>query len=395
MSKLKQIYNANIVTPTKVIENGTILIENNRIIAIEEKRPVMITDESEDVKGSWVLPGLVDSHSDAIEMEMEPRPSSKFPIEVSFYELEKKLVGEGITTIYHSLSLYEENAKKWIRQNKTVLKIIEDIKRLSKGQHLIRHKTHLRYEITNISAVPHVKELIQLNEIDQLSFMDHTPGQGQFRDIEVHKKLLIEHRHYTDEQVNQIIEESKAFQKLDPKIIQELAELAYKNGVPIASHDDDTIEKLSVVKEWNATISEFPVELEVAKKAKELGLYVVMGAPNALLGKSHSNNLSAMEAIEHGLVDILCSDYYPSSLLHTVFKLYHTNMPIFQAVNLVSLNPARALNIDDEVGSIEVGKKADLLIVSEDGKRPVLQTVMVNGQAVCQMNYQTPVLVSN
>ncbi|MBD1379474.1 amidohydrolase family protein [Metabacillus arenae] len=87
---------------------------------------------------SWLLPGLVDSHSDAIEMEMEPRPSSTFPIEVSFYELEKKLIGKGITTIYHSLSLLEENAKKYVRRNRTVLSTIEAINHLSLGQHLIR-----------------------------------------------------------------------------------------------------------------------------------------------------------------------------------------------------------------------------------------------------------------
>jgi alpha-D-ribose 1-methylphosphonate 5-triphosphate diphosphatase len=116
-----------------------------------------------------------------------------------------------------------------------------------------------------------------------------------------------------------------------------------------------------------------------------------MGAPNVLLGRSHSNNLSAMEAVENGVVDIFCSDYYPSSLLHTVFKLYNNNMPINQAVNMVTLNPAKALHIDHELGSIEVGKKADLLLIAEDGIRPVLQSVMVNGRIVCQMNYHQPI----
>ncbi|MGM0875831.1 MAG: alpha-D-ribose 1-methylphosphonate 5-triphosphate diphosphatase [Bacillota bacterium] len=394
MNNRKKIYHANIVTPNSVIYNGTLIIEEDRIVGIEANEPSTIESGDIDAAGNWVLPGLVDSHSDAIEIELEPRPSSKFPIEVSFFELEKKLVGEGITTIYHSLSLLEENAKKWIRQNQTVLNVIEDIKRLSNKQHLIRHKTHLRYEITNTSAVPEVQRLIKTNQIDQLSFMDHTPGQGQFRDIEIHKKLLIEHRHYTEEQALQIIDESSKLQKLEPSILRYLAELATEHGIPIASHDDDTIEKLQLVKEWNATISEFPIELEVAKKAKEMGLYVVMGAPNVLLGKSHSNNLSALEAIENGVVDIFCSDYYPSSMLHAAFKLYHHSLPIYEAINMVSLNPAKALKLDHEVGSIEVGKKADLLIVSEDQKRPVLHTVFMNGHIVCQMNYQEPVGVS-
>ena len=388
------IYNANIVTPEKVIRNGAITMEDGRIVSIEEGLPTTISTSDINASGSWVIPGLVDSHSDAIEQELEPRPSSTFPIEVSFYELEKKLVGEGITTIYHSMSLLDENAKKWSRQNDTVFSVIENIHRLAKGSHLIRHKTHLRYEITNTSAVEGVERLIMSNKIDQLSFMDHTPGQGQFRDIEVHKQLLMDHRHYTEEETNFLLDEMKKLPKLAVDVIQKMADLAYKNGIPIASHDDDTSEKLLVVKGWNASISEFPIELEVAKKAKEMGLYVVMGAPNALLGKSHSNNLSALEAVKNGVVDIFCSDYYPSSLLHTVFKLHYMNIPMNEAVNMVTINPAKALKIDDEIGSLEVGKKADLLIVSEENQRPVLQSVFVNGKNVCQMNYQQPVMVS-
>jgi alpha-D-ribose 1-methylphosphonate 5-triphosphate diphosphatase len=393
MNNLK-IYSANIVTPEKVIYNGTVVIEDDKITQIFEGLPAEIQPEDIDANGSWILPGLVDSHSDAIEMELEPRPSSTFPLEVSFYELEKKLVGEGITTIYHSLSLLEENAKKFIRKNSTVFSVIEGINRLAQGAFLIRHRTHLRYEITNISAVEEVKQLILNKKIDQLSFMDHTPGQGQFRDIEIHKKLLIEHRRFSEEEAMEIIEESLKQAKLEDHLLKELADLAREHGIPIASHDDDTIEKLDIVKEWNATISEFPIELHVAKKAKEMGLYVVMGAPNALLGKSHSNNLSAMEALEHNAVDILCSDYYPSSLLHSAFKLYAQGMPINEAINMVSLNPAKALYIDHEVGSIEVGKKADLLIVDEDQSRPVIKMVLVNGKVVCQMNYQLPLSVS-
>ncbi|WP_456277351.1 phosphonate metabolism protein PhnM [Bacillus sp. AK128] len=396
MSNTFRIVNAKIVTPSKVISNGCIEIEDGMIVNIEDRSLVSVHSRDIDANGSWVIPGLVDSHSDAIEIEMEPRPSSIFPLEVSFYELEKKLVGEGITTIYHSLSLMEEYAKKWMRQNQTVMDLIKEIHERSKGQHLIRHKTHLRYEISNTSAVHDVEELIKAGKIDQLSFMDHTPGQGQFRDIEVHKKLLVEHRHYTEEQAESMIQHGLLQEKLDSDVIEQLAHLAIENGIPIASHDDDTVEKLLVVKSWNATISEFPIELEVAKRAKEMGLYVVMGAPNALLGKSHSKNLSALEAIQNGAVDILCSDYYPSSLLHAAFKLYHQhNLPIHEAINMVSINPAKALGIDNEVGSIEMGKRADLLIVSEQGTRPVLKTVLVNGIVVCQMNYQFPSLVGN
>lgn len=63
-----------------------------------------------------------------------------------------------------------------------------------------------------------------------------------------------------------------------------------------------------MVRQMGAQISEFPVTFESAKRAKELGMMVSMGAPNVVRGKSSTGNLSAIEAIQEGLVDVLCSD---------------------------------------------------------------------------------------
>ncbi|UOK59103.1 hypothetical protein MGI18_09180 [Bacillus sp. OVS6] len=84
-----KIYHAKIVTPENVIENGTIEILEGKIASITEGEPKAIGLEDIDAAGRWVLPGLVDSHSDAIELELEPRPSSTFPIEISFLNWKK------------------------------------------------------------------------------------------------------------------------------------------------------------------------------------------------------------------------------------------------------------------------------------------------------------------
>ncbi|MBP3039549.1 phosphonate metabolism protein PhnM [Bacillaceae bacterium Marseille-Q3522] len=388
------IIHGNIVMKDRVIKNGTIEIQDGKIIGISENQPEYLGEVAIDAKGSWVMPGIIDSHSDAIELEVEPRPGSYFPVELSFYELEKKLVGEGITTIYHAVSIMEGKAKKYMRQQDVALSLIEKIKALSVNEHLIRHKTHMRLEITSTGAVERVIQFIKEGKIDQLSFMDHTPGQGQFKDYEVHKKYLMGHRHYSEEEVKETMNKKDFLQKIDEATLQALANLAAEKNIPVASHDDDSVEKVEMVKSWHALISEFPVAIEAARKAKALGMYVVMGAPNVLLGKSHSNNISALDAVADGVVDILCSDYYPSSLLHAVFKLYHSGMPIYDAVKMVSLNPAIALKLDQVTGSIEVGKEADLLIVREENRRPVIERVLVGGRSVCQLDYRPPMVRS-
>ncbi len=81
--------------------------------------------------------------------------------------------------------------------------------------------------------------------------------------------------------------------------------------------------------------------------ARGAGMQVVAGAPNLLRGGSHSGNAMS-ELASEGLIDILSSDYYPSSLLRAVFWLVHeTSMPLHEAVALAADNPARALGLSD------------------------------------------------
>ncbi|WP_199616329.1 alpha-D-ribose 1-methylphosphonate 5-triphosphate diphosphatase [Paenibacillus alkalitolerans] len=383
-----KIYGGKIVTPGGVIENGTVVIDNGVITEVSRAGNVQRGANDVDASGYWIIPGIIDTHSDAIEHEMQPRPASRFPIEWSFVELERKLAAQGITTIYHSLSMWDDGASNAARRNSSVMQFVKDIHRMNTQPRLIRNRIHIRFEITNRNAVPFIEQLLRDKAINQLSFMDHTPGQGQYRDIEVHKRFVMERQNKTEDEVLQIFEERKSRPKTSFDELLMLSELAARYGIPLASHDDDSIEKLDVVSEWNASISEFPVDLIVAVEAKRRGMHVVMGAPNVMMGKSHSNNLSALEAVREGVVDIFCSDYYPPSMLQSVFLLHRLGYDLNWAVNMVTLNPAKALGIDSHTGSVEPGKSADLLMVGLHGDQPVIDRVWVGGRTVCQMLYQ-------
>ena len=164
--------------------------------------------------------------------------------------------------------------------------------------------------------------------------------------------------------------------------LKKILNKSHRNKIPIASHDDDTAEKVDMVRQMGAQISEFPVTLESAKRAKELGMMVSMGAPNVVRGKSSTGNLSAIDAIQGGLVDVLCSDYNPASMLYAPFVLAKKGLlEVTDAVNLVSLNPAKAIGMDT-VGSIEEGKRADMLIIDEIEGIPLVLKTIVNGRVV-------------
>ncbi|WP_446899628.1 alpha-D-ribose 1-methylphosphonate 5-triphosphate diphosphatase [Clostridium sp. LBM24168] len=275
-----------------------------------------------------------------------------------------------------------------IRNPANVKKIINIIDKIHRNKHLIRHRFHARIEIDNVNEIDNIKKYIENDKVQLISFMDHTPGQGQYRNLEIYRKTLRAYRNLSDEKIEKIIDISKYKEKITDETLKEIADLAIKKNISVASHDDDSFEKLKIVKNYGAKISEFPVTLDIAKSAKSMGMYTVAGAPNVLLGKSHTGNLCAIEAIRNNYIDILCSDYYPAAMLHAVFLLNEKyGMDLNEIFNMVTINPAKAVNMDNTIGSIEEGKKADIIIIEKlNNEFPVITSAFVDGKLISKTN---------
>jgi alpha-D-ribose 1-methylphosphonate 5-triphosphate diphosphatase len=383
------IYNAQIILPDKVVR-GHIRIEGHKISEVAESSFPSVKCYSDttviDAEGGYVMPGMIDLHSDAIEKEIQPRPNTLFPIEMSFYELEKKLAVSGITTMYHSLSLSDE----WgVRNMDMVINIINSINRLKRTRSMINHKIHLRYELTFLAGVSALEGLIRDKNIDFMSYMDHTPGQGQFKDAAALKEFTIQSYGKNEQEVEDFLDKTFENQAgIDWFKLIGLAKIAKSKGIRLASHDDDTSGKIDTLLACEGTVSEFPINLETAAYARSKGIHVCVGAPNIIRGKSHSNNLKALDALTNHAADIVCSDYLPSAMLPAVFQLTREGIKLTEAVKLVTLNPARALGIDREVGTLEVGKSADLIIVEMHQDYPILRKTLVGGITVFQADFQ-------
>lgn len=391
---MKKIINGKIVLPNQILEGYELIIKDSEIYdIIPEGKFNDGCKEIIDAKGGYVTPGFIDIHSDYIEHLAAPRPTTLMDFTIAIREAERELVSHGITTMYHSLSLCKTLLAdhKAVREMKNVKKLTDTIQKVNCKHRLIHHRFHARFEIDNIENVDILKQYIQEGRVDLISFMDHTPGQGQYRDIEGYKQLLKKYdKNITTAAAEEIVKKHQEAPKLDDAECKKLADSAHERHIAVASHDDHTIEKLERVRNFGTTISEFPITMEVAKHAHERGMYTVAGAPNVLLGGSHSGNLSAHEAIEAGYIDILCSDYYPAGMLHAVFKLAKDfGHPLEEMVQLVTLNPAKAVNIADKRGSIEVGKKADILIVETlEDDFPVVTSCLVDGVNVFNSHYR-------
>jgi len=385
-----KIIHANVVTKDEILVDHDIILEDDIIVSIQSHTPEHdFNGEIIHAHNHYVMPGFIDIHSDYIEHIASPRTKIILPLEQALHEFEKECVMHGITTMYHSVSLWNGTGSKPLRHKDHIIEFANIIKHSHTNNHLIHNRLHIRYEIDNLDQLDVLKDLILNQQCHLLSFMDHTPGQGQYHDIKQYKTYLQSISNYPEEKIDQLIHEAIHKPTISFETMKNIADLATQNHIPIASHDDDTKEKIDVIKQLNTSISEFPITLEVAQYAKSSGLYTLVGAPNILLGASSTGNLSAIEAIQHHAADIICSDYFPPALLHAVFKLYRLGYPLTQIVNMLTLNPAKALRIDDSTGSIEVGKIADLIIVDmEHSNLPRIQDVFVSGKKVISLSYR-------
>jgi len=376
------INHAKIVTPTATII-GSLRVEEGIITGIGEEYYEAGTLPHIDARGAILMPGIIDIHTDALDMEIVPRPGADIPIVIAFRELERKMSGCGFTTVFHSLHLGYEVAEGQSRSKYSRKEVFETVHRAAAGPTLLNNKIHLRFELTGVAAYEECLEFIKKGYVSLLSVMDHTPGQGQFGKENFRRVRLRDGR--TEEQAEEEFRMLMSRPRIEGVRLKELIDLARENNIPVASHDDDTPEKVGLMHSLGVDICEFPITAETAQHATKLGMRVAGGASNILRGGSLSGNLNIKEAVRQGVVDTLCSDYYPPAILHSIFRLHQEErMPLAEAVRLATLNPARAAGIDHYTGSIEVGKQADLLIVKLPGGLPMITHTIVGGQIVCQ-----------
>jgi alpha-D-ribose 1-methylphosphonate 5-triphosphate diphosphatase len=364
-----------VVLADRVIARGAVRIEAGRIAEIIEA-PQPGAALSGD--GLMLMPGFVDMHGDMIEREVEPRPGVQMPMELGLRDLDRRLKVAGVTTAYAAVSFNPKSAYGHLRSYEHSKKMLRALK-AQRPQLKIDHRVHARFEINYPNALAVVEELIADGTVDLVSLTDHTPGQGQYRDLEhLARRTEREQGLTRDEALAHIqnrIDEKRANAGDVAATLAAMSRLCAAHGIPLASHDDDTVEKVALMQSLGAAISEFPVTVEAVTEARARGLATAMGAPNALRGQSYSGNLSAREAHSMGLLDILASDYHPSALLPAVLELAKADPAgLAGATRLATLNPARALGLADR-GAIAQGMRADLVIADDTGIGHVRATI--------------------
>jgi alpha-D-ribose 1-methylphosphonate 5-triphosphate diphosphatase len=375
------IGNARIVLADRVIERGWVACTDGKIVEIGEGRAPAGTD---DAGGDLVMPGLIELHTDHLEAHYVPRPKVFWDPVAAVVSYDGQLATSGITTVLDSLRVWREDGAEDVDGRAGVLAAAISSAR---EEDLLRadHFLHLRCEIPMPDVVEEAKELIGRPDVRLMSLMDHTPGQRQFRD---EAKLRDYYRGksggMTDAQLDVLFERRFAYQQTYAAAnMRDIVALAQQYRIPLASHDDTTEENVADAVRDGVAVAEFPTTIEAARGLHRAGIGILMGAPNVVRGGSHSGNIAAVDLAREGLLDILSSDYIPSSLLMAAMLLpqHAPAIDLAAAIRTVTKTPAEAVGLADR-GEIAVGKRADLIRVHVAGNIPVVRSVWREGRRV-------------
>ncbi|WP_286238792.1 alpha-D-ribose 1-methylphosphonate 5-triphosphate diphosphatase [Neptuniibacter halophilus] len=375
--------NAKLILRDEVI-NGTLLIRDGLIAGISESQSQL--PQAEDLDQEYLMPGMVELHTDNQEKYFTPRPRVDWPGHMAMATHDAQLVAAGITTSFDSVALGDiiGDSTRVEKLDAMIRAIVDSEKQgITRASHLL----HLRCEVSFPDLMPLFEQYIGEERVRLVSVMDHAPGQRQFPPENIPKYREYYQIKYglSDNEMDGFIrvqQENSA--RYADRFRRTICEVCHDRGIAIASHDDATEAHARESAALGMRVAEFPTTLEAASVSHELGLNVLMGAPNIVRGGSHSGNIAAKDLASAGVLDILSSDYYPSALIQSAFMVANMDdnpYSLPDAIRLVSYNPARAANLNDR-GEIAVGQRADLVQVNSHSLMPLVERVWSRGKRV-------------
>lgn len=354
-----------------IIQKGAIAIVGEKIAGVGTTKEItenFISENVIDASEKVVMPGFVDPHTHPIFVKTREN------------EFEMRILGKSYKEISQSGGGIRSSVGDVRKASKEVLvelglKRIE--KMLQQGTTTIEAKSGY-----GLSTESEIKMLEAIQEIDKISEMDIIPtflgahelpeeyknNQEEYIRIlidemlpEVKKRNLAEYCDIFCEEHVFNIEQSK-------RILTEAKKLGFK----IRMHADELepIGGAELAAEIGAVTADHLVAVSDngIQKMKEANVIPIL-LPATTFSLGLKKYAPARKMIKEGLPIAIATDFNPGSCncdsMQTVISLACLQMKILpaEAITASTINAAYSLELGDKIGSIEVGKQADILIM--------------------------------
>jgi alpha-D-ribose 1-methylphosphonate 5-triphosphate diphosphatase len=357
--------------------HGTLVLRDGEIVELQSGRSGL--PGALDMGGDYLVPGIVDLHTDNLERQVQPRALARWPSRSAMVAHDAQCAGAGVTTVFDALCLGDLGFDK--ERIRTFQNGVVDLDALSDADLLkAEHFLHLRCEVPAADMLALFDTVADHPLVRMVSLMDHSPGVGQYANLDFYRDLR-RRGGLDDATIERRIGELQAQRaKLRAPNRQALLQRVRGRNIALASHDDRTEEEIAENEADGIRVSEFPVTMQAARAAKAANMDVIAGAPNIVRGGSHSGNVAAADLLASEAVDAFASDYVPNSLIEAAF-LCADRIGLPRAIALVSEQPARLAGLTDR-GRIAPGQRADLVRVRLHDTLPVVRQVWRAGERV-------------
>lgn len=351
-----------------------IYIEGKKIAKIdkniESKCKIVI-----DGRGKFILPGIIDVHSDVVENMISPKRNMFILNESILQQLLMSNFVCGITTSYQAIAYSYEPGIRNSKYAIEFVKVLEDFRQRNEMAKMLN--INLRIEMTsNLNPLIQSK-ILNKDCVSLVSICDHSVGNSQHWDEEKFSRYLSERAKMSSDSIKNLICEMEKNRRANYNKFCDLLNKYSSRKRKICLHDIGKVEDTIVYP--NFDIAEFPTNEEIINWVLHKNKGVVMGAPNIYNGKSINGNVMAYDICRKDKCTILCSDYSRETMLPSITLLSNGDLDVFMDYyKLVSLNPAEYLNF--KKGKVCEGYDADLILVSDILSKPKIEYTICGGK---------------
>lgn len=378
MTRETILTNARLVLPEEVLL-GTILLRDGTIAEVQPGRSTLAG--AEDCGEDHLIPGLVDLHTDNLERQVEPRAHARWPSRSAMLAHDAQTAAAGTTTVLDALCLGDLGFDT--ARIETFRNGVADLDALAHtGLFKSEHWLHLRCELPAGDMPGLFESVADHPRLRMVSLMDHSPGVGQYADLERYRKMRARSGVPAAEIERRIAALLDQRGRLRAPQRRWLLDRVAGKPLALASHDDWHEDEIAENAQDGIRISEFPVSLAAARAARAHGMATIGGAPNLVRGGSHSGNVAVADLAREKLLDCFASDYVPPALLEAAFRTAEAGFATLpEAIAMVTQHPAQMIGLADR-GALAPGLRADLVRVRVFEGTPVVRQVWLAGERV-------------